>query len=72
VAVDKLWEEKTLAGCLSGFRAQTGYVECEVFMFLSETTAPGGGELRGVPRLSIEYPGIRLTTEEYHGKPQSV
>jgi len=31
----------------------------------------GGGGLRAVPRLCIEYPGICLTTEENHGKPQS-
>jgi len=29
----------------------------------------GGGELRAVPRLCIEYHGICLTTEENHGKP---
>jgi len=31
----------------------------------------GGGNLGAVPRLCIEYPGICLTTEENHGKPQS-
>ena len=29
------------------------------------------GGMRAVPRLSILYPGICLTTEENHGKPQS-
>jgi hypothetical protein len=31
----------------------------------------GGGAVRAVPRLCILYPGICLTTEETHGKPQS-
>jgi hypothetical protein len=31
----------------------------------------GGWEIRNVPRLCIVYPGICLTTEENHGKPQS-
>jgi len=31
----------------------------------------GVGGMRAVPRLSIVYPGICLTTEENHGKPQS-
>ena len=31
----------------------------------------GVGGMRAVPRLGIVYPGICLTTEENHGKPQS-
>jgi hypothetical protein len=30
-----------------------------------------GGGMRAVPRLCIVYPGIFLTTEGNHGKPQS-
>jgi len=56
-----------LAGWLSGFRAQTGYVACDVIRCLGEAAAPGGGGLWAVPRLCIEYPGICLTTEENHG-----
>ena len=37
---------------------------------LSEAAEPGGG-MRAVPRLCIVYPGICLTTEQNHGKPQS-
>jgi len=71
VALDLLWEGKTLAGWLSGFRAQAGYVACDVIRCLGEAAAPERGvELRAVPRHCIEYPGICLTTEENHGKPQ--
>ena len=42
-----------MAGWLSGFRAQTGYVVCDVIRCLGEAAAPGGGELRAVPRLCI-------------------
>ena len=31
----------------------------------------GEGGVRAVPRLCIVYPGVCLTTEENHGKPQS-
>jgi hypothetical protein len=31
----------------------------------------GSGRMQAVPRLCIVYPGICLTTEENHGKPQS-
>jgi len=71
LALDYLWEGKTLAGWLSGFRAQTGYVACDVIRCLGEAAAPGGGELRYVPRLCTEYPGICLTTGENHGNTQS-
>ena len=54
-----------MVGWLSGFRAQTGYVACDVIRCLGEAAAPGRG-LRAVPRLCIEYPGICLTTEENH------
>ena len=39
---------------------------------LGEAAAPGvgAGGMRAVPRLCILYPGICLTTEENHGKPQ--
>jgi len=45
-------------------------VACDVNRCLGVAAAPGGG-LRAVPRLCVEYPGICLTTEENHGKPQS-
>ena len=43
MALDYLWDGKTLAGWLSGFRAQTGCVACGVIWFLGEAAAPGGG-----------------------------
>ena len=43
-----------MAGWPSGFRAQTGYVACDVIRCLGEAAAPRGG-LRALPRLCIEY-----------------
>ena len=42
VALGQLWEGKTFAVCLSGFRTQTGYVACNVIRCLGEGAAPGG------------------------------
>jgi len=65
-----------LVGWLSGFRAQTGSVAYWSYAMLvrrlGEAAAPWGRGVRAVPRLCIEYPGIRLTTEENHGKPVRV
>jgi hypothetical protein len=41
----------------------------DFFKRLGEAAAPGG--VRAVPRLCIVYPGIFLSTEENHGKPES-
>jgi hypothetical protein len=43
--------------------------DCGFFRRLGEDAAPGG--VRAVPQLCIAYPGICLTTEENHGKPQT-
>jgi len=44
---------------------------CDFFQSLSWSHRTWGKEVRAVPRLCILYPGICLTTEENHGKPQS-
>ena len=38
---------------------------------LDEAAGPGEGGMRAVPRICIVYPGICLTTEDNHGKPNS-
>ena len=43
MALDYIWEGRTLAGWLSGFRAHTGYVACDVIRCLGEAAARGGG-----------------------------
>jgi hypothetical protein len=61
-----------MVGWLSGFLAQTGSVAKATFVRrLGEAAAAWERRLRAVPRLNIPYPGICLTTEENHGKPQS-
>jgi len=47
MALDYVWEEKTLAGWLSDFRAKIGYVACDVIRCLGEAAAPGGGVIVG-------------------------
>ena len=42
MALEYVWEGKTLAGWLSGFRALTSYVACEVITCLGEPASPGG------------------------------
>ena len=49
MALDKLREGKSLAGWPSGFRAQTGYVACDVIRCLGEAAAPGWGDCGPCP-----------------------
>ena len=44
-----MWEGRNLAGWLSGFRAQTGYVACEVIRCLGEDATPGAGNCGPCP-----------------------
>jgi len=44
---------------------------CDVCQALRWSRRAWGRGVRAVPRLCVEYPGICLTTEENHGKPQS-
>jgi len=44
---------------------------CDFFQALRWSRRAWGRGVRAVPRLCNVYPGICLTTEENHGKPQS-
>ena len=50
-----------LAGRLSGFRTQNGHFKVKVILSRGK---PYAGRVRDVPRLSVLYHGICLTTEE--------
>ena len=58
-----------MVGCL-GSEPKRAVAKTTFCRRLGEAAAPGGGGMRAVPRLCIAYPGICLTTEENHGKPQ--
>jgi hypothetical protein len=61
-----------LVGCLGSEPRLAESQKRHVGRRLGEAAAPWGlGEMRAVPRPCIVYPGICLTTEENHGKPQS-
>jgi hypothetical protein len=59
-----------LVGCLGSEPRLAESQNATFSRRLGETTAPGGGGVENAGRC-IVYPGICLTTEENHGKPQS-